>query len=758
MNHRRMGPALFFILIGLLSIRCRSSRTIHLTVDGKSNYRIIVHPAASKTDIKAALMLQDHVRSISGAELPVTVSRVAVGDSVIMIGSAGRVVRFPRSIRWHKLGEDGFTLLSKGNRLYIAGGREKGTLYGVATFLEEALGCRMFSESVRVIPKQTTILLNKIRETQVPVLSYREIHMPDAMDSTYADWHKLDKRTDRLENWGMWVHTFDDLVPPGVYFGDHPEYFSEINGTRVPDYQICLTHPDVFELVIEGLKERMAEKPAAQFWSVSQNDTYGGCQCDSCRMLDEKYGGQSGTLLDFVNRVAGVFPDKTISTLAYQYTRTVPRRIKPAPNVNIVLCSIECNRSKPIATDPSSRAFREDVEGWSRLTDDVLVWDYVVQFRNLVSPFPNLRVLQPNIRFFVKNGVRMLFEQGSGFARSEFHELRTYLLAKLLWNPRADADAVIDEFLAGYYGDAADPIRRYIDRIDQALENSGEPLLIYGNPWMLMEGTLSARRMSEYTRLFDEAEEAVADRPEILERVRDARLPLEFAVLEQARRYGTGERGWFREHNGRWEIRPEMRERLHRFVDRCNDRGFRLIEEHGYSPDAYLKDVRRFLSRNMPDHLALGRTARLEKRASPKYPAGGAAALTDGKKGLEDYNLNWLGFEGEDMIATIDLGEVREVNRIKADFLQDIKSWVFLPVRVVYALSSDAETFEILAEVENRIASTEEGAFFQSFEAVGGGVQARYVRVTAENIKQCPDWHIGKGGKAWIFTDEVEVY
>ncbi len=117
-------------------------------------------------------------------------------------------------------------------------------------------------------------------------------------------------------------------------------------------------------------------------------------------------------MIAFVNRVAGEFPDKVISTLAYQYTRSAPKNIKPAPNVNIMLCSIECNRSKPIATDPSSASFRKDVEDWGRLTDNIIMWDYVVQFRNLVSPFPNLRVLQPNIQYFAKNNIRMMFQQG----------------------------------------------------------------------------------------------------------------------------------------------------------------------------------------------------------------------------------------------------------------------------------------------------------------------------------------------------------
>ena len=85
--------------------------------------------------------------------------------------------------------------------------------------------------------------------------------------------------------------------------------------------------------------------------------------------------------------------------------------------------------------------------------------------------------------------------------------------------------------------------------------------------------------------------------------------------------------------------------------------------------------------------------------ASEKYPVGGGAALTDGLKGINDYHFNWLGFEGPDMIAIIDLEEEKEIQSIETDFLQEIKSWVFLPEEVQYYSSIDAENFELIGSI-----------------------------------------------------------
>jgi hypothetical protein len=221
------------------------------------------------------------------------------------------------------------------------------------------------------------------------------------------------------------------LVPPDQYFNDHPEYYALMAGKRSKT-QLCLTNPDDLKIVIEELGKRMREKPQAKYWSVSQMDTYGYCECDQCKAINEREGSPSGSLIEFVNKVAQAFPDKIISTLAYQYSRSAPKFVKPASNVNIMLCTIECDRNRPLEADTAPGSFLHDLQNWSKIANDILVWDYVIQFTNMIAPFPNFPVLQPNIRLFKKYGVTSVFEQGCHGTYSEFQELRQYMLAKLL--------------------------------------------------------------------------------------------------------------------------------------------------------------------------------------------------------------------------------------------------------------------------------------------------------------------------------------
>ncbi len=100
----------------------------------------------------------------------------------------------------------------------------------------------------------------------------------------------------------------------------------------------------------------------------------------------------------------------------------------------------------------------------------------------MLSPFPNLQVLQPNIQFFAENGVNAMFEQGNREVGGEFAALRSYLLSKLLWDPYLDADSLMNDFLFGYYGAAGKPVREYIDLMRVELLKGGKPLRIFGSP------------------------------------------------------------------------------------------------------------------------------------------------------------------------------------------------------------------------------------------------------------------------------------
>jgi hypothetical protein len=296
-----------------------------------------------------------------------------------------------------------------------------------------------------------------------------------------------------------------------------------------------------------------------------------------------------------VNKVAERFPDKIISTLAYQYSRVPPKGIVPRKNVNIMLCSIESSRNDPM--EIGDTAFSEDLAGWGKITDNILVWDYVIRFPNLLAPFPNLRVLQPNLQFLHKNRVSAIFEQGNRDKGGEFAKLRAYLLARLEWNPDVDIQKEMDEFLAGYYGAAAPDIKEYINLLhDNNQSNKGVKMSIFGSPVEDKETFLSESLIARYNELFDRAEKKVIKTPVFYDRVRSARLPVYYAMLEIAKSEKTGNRGAFTVGPDK-QLRPNRQviDILDEFAYQCIHTNVSRIAEWHTTPKEYLQEYLLFL-------------------------------------------------------------------------------------------------------------------------------------------------------------------
>ena len=730
---------------------------IVLAENKSSQYKIVLPKHATTYELRAATVLQDYLIQVSGAALPIVTSDKSPKSQEIIIGQNERLDELAAAIDYRLLKEDGFVIWTDSTRLIIAGGSEKGSLYGVYSFLEQYLGCRMYSPKVKIIPHQNTVILGKINDRQVPVITFRDTHYRTTWDAEYTDWHKLDHAPDgERTDWGMWVHTFNELVPPQVYYSSHPEYFAMVKGKRLPT-QLCLSNPEVLQITIQNLRKKIAMNPAAKYWSVSQNDNRDYCTCDPCKGLDAREGSPSGSIINFVNQVADQFPGKMISTLAYEYGRHAPKTMKPRDNVNIMLCSIEAFRDKPIRADEASAEFVKDVKDWSKIAKDIIVWDYVIQFNHLLSPFPNLHVLQPNIQFFAENNVNAMFEQGNREVGGEFAALRAYLISKLLWNPWVNVDSVMNDFLFGYYGAAGTPIRKYIDLMRGELIKGGKPLRIFGSPNEAADTYLTPALIAKYNSLFDEAEKLVADSAEVLERVRIARLPLMYATMEQAKKNFTGENGLFEKVNDKWEAKTNIRNMVDEFTDLCLREGVTQVKEWSTSPEAYRSAMYRLYSQGMNEHLAYGKKVMMISPDTSDISEEKLKMLTDGKRGSHDYDNNWINFAGKDLEVVIDLEKKEVVRRIGSGYYQ-LGFWLrLLPKNVEYYTSLDGKNFELAGNVVNTLPIDQYGGYLREFNIEFVPRDARYIKVHARSIGNTPGWHPGAGRPSHMLIDEIVV-
>lgn len=140
-----------------------------------------------------------------------------------------------------------------------------------------------------------------------------------------------------------------------------------------------------------------------------------------------------------------------------------------------------------------------------------------------------------------------------------------------------------------------------------------------------------------------------------------------------------------------------------------------------------------------------------------QYAAGGEHALIDKQFGGSNFRTGyWQGYQEEDFKATLDLEKSKNGAQIQIGFLQDIKSWIWYPEKVivtVYDSENGSKQYEVFP---GKGLEKTEGAL-QTKAIVHHSGPIKKVTITAKNRGPCPEWHLGAGGKSWIFIDEIEV-
>ena len=516
-----------------------------IIVNGSSDYYIAGSEFSDECERYAASELQKYIYQSTDVLLPYFAERCEKRGKELLVGNGTRNV-FLSEDELGGIGEEGFVIKSVGEDILIAGKTSRGTLYGVYTFLEKYFGFRAFTKDVEKVDRVESLALREVYIRESPAFEYRDAYFRNAFNGEFAAKAKLNSTlTDSSRAKGGNLkfynchHSFNDLVPPRKYLETHPEYYSLVDGKRVP-IQLCLSNPDVLDIATNQVFEWIEQNPRCRVFSVAQNDevteTPHYCTCPACRAVDEYEGSPAGSVIRFVNkvcqRVTEKYPDVLIHTFAFTYSRKVPKYVKPHKNVIVRLANIECEWGRAFEETarlkPSSKTaeFLQSIKEWGAVTDRLYVWDYAVNFANYLQPFPIFYQLEKNIKMYRDMGVKGVLQQGnfSYGAGASLDDLKIYVMSKLFWNPDTDVRTLIDEFTQGVYGEGGKYIKEYIDLISGAVSNSTMTLYDFPDSEYITD-----ELVAKSLKLFDMAEKAESG--EVKKRIQRERLAMEYVRI-----------------------------------------------------------------------------------------------------------------------------------------------------------------------------------------------------------------------------------
>ncbi len=553
------------VLLLVISIHACAGTKVknRVFIEGKlvtSNTHVIVIPEkATPQEKHAAKELKLYLEMATAESLDIRTDTQIGKRFPIIVGKSQLINKLGVSVEYGKLGEDGIVIRTVGSALILTG-NARGVLYAVYTFLDEYIGFKWLSPECMVVPNGKNIHLKSLDVTYVPPFATRALDYYSAFDQDWAVRNKINgygyaKRSSIDEEHGGEVaypspfffwHTIRQWIPFDKYRDTHPEYFSELDGRRVATNDLetdyCMTNPEVVKLVIDGVRKTLRDHPDSTMIGISQNDHSDRyCRCIKCAALVKEHGQPSALIVNLVNQVAAViedeFPRVKLTMLAYHWSQTPPVNMPLHRNIVVEICPLGMDQSHPIEKTNTeyTRKLKSDLTGWAKLCagQQLKMCNYSINYARLYQPHPNLYSFKPNMNFFIKNGAGHFYDCGSYTSKaSEFADLRAYLIAKLAWNPSENTDRIIDEFVNGYYGKAAKPIKAYIKLIHKYASSVGDLQMdCYAS---LENGQISQNVLSEANKLFDTAEKLVKDDPITRDRVEIARLPIMFSQIDLA--------------------------------------------------------------------------------------------------------------------------------------------------------------------------------------------------------------------------------
>ncbi len=508
---------------------------VTLVQDGQPTATIIVPAEVTPTVQLAADELARYLELISGAVVPVATEGETTTGATIVVGPAD--LPEAESIAIH-VGDDG---------VLVQGGSDRAVMFAVYRFLEE-LGCRWLAPDQEFTPTMATIDVPAMDLNTAPVFNMRVFNarreslriwgMKMGMNGFYTA-EDVDTTGDGyyLPAAAPSCHAYYKMIPPEMYFDEHPEWFPLRGGQRQTSGQLCVTADGLADEFARRVIEIFDEDPNLSVMSISPNDGHGWCECEKCQALDERLCGSRTTkqglgaenpfrgdrVFWFANevarRVAKVHADKLLLTLSYINYAEPPDTIVPADNVVPWLCHYApADYSRPI-NDPTSEPnaqFNALLTRWAKQAPHLLFYAYVSKSMWWRLPRPVTHTFAADVKYLHSLGIRRYYCQSTLSDWAEAGPLY-YVIAKLLWAPSQNPDAIAADWVTHMFGPAAGEMTDYYAAIEDSIKGSGQSFS--DNPPKHVPGLYSHEDLTRARGYIDAALVAAADDEVALARV-----------------------------------------------------------------------------------------------------------------------------------------------------------------------------------------------------------------------------------------------
>lgn len=440
-----------------------------------SEFRVVVSRDIPEGLVTAVHKLITCIKEATGVELELVTDMQVKTDHEIVIGDTNRSVSTIKNAV-KEINNDGYAIVVKNGHLFINADTGRGVLYGICDFLENYMGVRFYTAKETYYRSIDAVTIEEgMKDVFSPVFEARRTWADQLVGNKKIEFLYFRNNSDKMSRFNV-----GDTEMIRVNSNHTIDNWTGTEESVVP----CMSDETVYQTVLASLAKEYAKNPTQTAFQVGQGDGGTPCQCEKCSAMTEAYGTTNAAWFFFINRladeVAELYPGVRVITYAYQFTHEVPQKQPDAPedfpeyavsdNVIIDFCfdnactqhaynDPNCEKNVPVAAE---------FEKWASMckAGNLYVYEYAWNEGGGILPDPNLFVMWDNFHYFVEQGVSGALGEGVCSDGGEFDHLRHYLRTKLTWNPNMTEEeyyALMDEFMADYYGDAAPIMKQYME-------------------------------------------------------------------------------------------------------------------------------------------------------------------------------------------------------------------------------------------------------------------------------------------------------
>lgn len=475
--------------------------------DGKSDYKIVV----GKNGTIAAQYLQKYIKEATGCYISActedAVTNYGAKSKYIFVGENKFDKAAEISYTLDELGTQGFKIKSVGTNYFLGAVYQRGVEYAVFELLHHLVGFEQYGTNYTHYDRSSNVPYYKLNVHEVPDYEWRlnsngsfssEQLVSLRMNTAQDIWmRKIDAEGTQIS----WVHNSLQYLPVEKYMATHPSWYSHTGALAA---QLCYTargdkaeYDAMVDAAFETVKKLVIYNPNLNVMTFVHQDTSTMCTCDACNAEEQKYGTKSAAVVKFVNALGRklktwiaesgeVDKDRkvTLYMMAYLGTNHAPTYkdengnylpidddVVFEDNVGIWLAYSRADYTNGI-TEPENQTDYDNSEGWTVLTDKVILWLYQTYFNQYWFPHATWGTYQELYRYFYDKGAKVMLHQGqyNNPGSTAFNDLKVYLSCKLAWNVNLDEKTLTENYFNHVYGPAAGTMKMYFDEINAQLE------------------------------------------------------------------------------------------------------------------------------------------------------------------------------------------------------------------------------------------------------------------------------------------------